>query len=89
MKSFNIHDAKTNLSKLINMAEKGEPFIIARAGKPVVKVEAVSDSVIHVPKRIGFMEGQISLPDDFDTMGAEEIELMFYGEALSDKKAAN
>ena len=88
MKSFNIHEAKTNLSRLINMAEKGEPFIIARAGKPVVKVEAVSDSVIHVPKRIGFMEGQISVPDDFDTMGAEEIELMFYGDALSAKKAA-
>ena len=34
------------------------------------------------------MEGQISVPDDFDTMGAEEIDLMFYGEALSDKKAA-
>ena len=88
MKSFNIHEAKTNLSKLIGMAEKGEPFIIARAGKPIVKVEAVSASTLHVPKRIGFMEGQISVPDDFDTMGAEEIELMFYGEALSEKKAA-
>ena len=89
MKSFNIHEAKTNLSKLIGMAEKDEPFVIARAGKPVVKVEAVSDSALHVPKQIGFMEGQISAPDDFDTMGAEEIELMFYGEALLDKKAAS
>ena len=72
MKTVNIHKAKTHLSRLIEEAEKGEPFIIARAGKPVVKVEAISELTPHVPKRIGFMEGQVSVPDDFDSMGAEE-----------------
>lgn len=74
MKSFNIHEAKTNLSRLIDMAEKGEPFIIARAGKPVVKVERVDASP---PRRIGFFAGQAQIPEDFDAMHAIEIEALF------------
>ena len=72
----NIHEAKTQLSKLIDLAAKGESFIIAKAGKPMVKVTAVEQTV---PRRTGFMRGQISAPDDFDTMFATEIEEMFYG----------
>jgi len=78
MKTVNIHDAKTNLSKLIDGAAKGEPFIIAKAGKPMVKVVAVE--VADAPKpRIGFMEGRFTVPDDFDDMGRAEIEQMFNG----------
>ena len=79
MKTVNIHEAKTHLSKLIDQASKGEPFVIAKAGKPVVKVASVS-----APKqvqRLGFMTGQISVPDDFDRMGKEEIERIFGGGA--------
>ena len=76
MKTVNIHEAKTHLSKLINEAAKGEPFIIAKAGKPLVKVEAIT---AEEPKRIGFMEGEFEVPDDIDTMFAKDIAEMFYG----------
>ena len=75
MESVNIHEAKTNLSKLVYRASRGEPFIIARAGKPLVRVTPI-DAPIK-PKRLGFMAGQIKVPDDFDTMFADEIEAMF------------
>jgi prevent-host-death family protein len=76
MKTVNMHEAKTHLSKLVDLAAKGEPFIIAKAGKPMVKVTAI---LRKPPQRIGFMEGQFEVPDDFDTMFQKEIEEMFYG----------
>lgn len=80
MKTVNIHEAKTQLSKLVEEASKGEPFVIAKAGKPMVKVTAVDVPVGKEIKRLGFMAGQISVPDDFDRMGAAEIERIFSGE---------
>jgi prevent-host-death family protein len=80
MRQVNIHEAKTHLSKLIAKAADGEPFIIAKAGKPMVKVVAVDAPPKKKMRRIGFMEGQFKVPDDFDTMFAKEIEEMFYGE---------
>jgi prevent-host-death family protein len=80
MKSVNIHEAKTHLSKLVEQAAHGEPFIIAKAGKPMVKVVAIDATVGKKPKRLDFMKGQFSVPDDFDTMMSAEIEQMFYGE---------
>lgn len=77
MKTVNIHQAKTQLSKLIEQASKGESFIIAKAGKPVVRVTALSAPTGAQVRRLGFMAGQISVPDDFDRMGQEEIERMF------------
>ncbi|MDE2445639.1 MAG: type II toxin-antitoxin system prevent-host-death family antitoxin [Alphaproteobacteria bacterium] len=82
MKTFNIHEAKTHLSRLIEMAVKGEPFIIAKSGKPMVKVEAYEQPCPDAKRRIGFMKGQIEMPDDFDTMFQKEIEEMFYGGSL-------
>ena len=79
MKTVNIHEAKTHLSKLVDEASKGEPFVIAKAGKPVVKVMALSAPVGTEVRRVGFMTGQISVPDDIDQMGKEEIERMFGG----------
>jgi prevent-host-death family protein len=78
MRTVNIHEAKTHLSSLIEEAAQGEPFIIAKAGKPMVKVTRI-DAPKQV-RRIGFLKGQFSVPDDFDTMGAEEIRRMFEGE---------
>ncbi|MGD0181321.1 MAG: type II toxin-antitoxin system prevent-host-death family antitoxin [Terriglobales bacterium] len=77
MKTVNIHQAKTQLSKLIEEASKGESFIIAKAGKPVVRVTALSAPTAAQVRRLGFMAGQISVPDDFDRMGQEEIERIF------------
>lgn len=74
MKTVNIHEAKTHLSRLIEEAMKGESFIIAKAGKPMVKVSPIAEKP---PQRIGFMEGKFTVPDNFDTMFAEEIREMF------------
>lgn len=79
MKSVNIHEAKTHLSKLIEKAANGEPFIIAKAGKPMVKVVSIDAPQPKQMRRIGFMKGQFKVPDDFDTMMQKEIEEMFYG----------
>ncbi|MGB6691435.1 MAG: type II toxin-antitoxin system prevent-host-death family antitoxin [Terracidiphilus sp.] len=80
MRTFNIHEAKTHLSRLVDEAEKGEPFIIAKAGKPKVKVVPIDAPKAKAKSRMGFLKGQITVPDDFDTMMADEIEKMFYGE---------
>jgi len=80
MKTVNIHEAKTHLSRLIEAAVKGEPFVIAKAGKPLVKVTALDAPDAKPLQRLGFMKGQIEVPDDFDEMYREEIEQMFYGE---------
>lgn len=81
MKTFNIHEAKTQLSKLVEEASKGESFVIAKAGKPMVKVTALNAPTGSEVRRLGFMAGQISVPDDFDQMGKEEIERIFGGGA--------
>ena len=80
MRTVNMHEAKTHLSRLVEAAAKGEPFIIARAGKPVVKVVAVEAPGAGSPRRIGFMAGKISVPEDFDRMGSEEIGILFEGD---------
>jgi prevent-host-death family protein len=77
MLTVNIHEAKTHLSRLIEQAAKGEPFIIAKAGKPMVKVTALEPA--KPAKRLGFLEGQFNIPDDFDQMGQEEIIKLFEG----------
>ena len=80
MQTFNIHEAKTHLSRLVEGAAKGEPFIIAKAGRPMVKVMALDVAEKPKPQRLGFMKGMGKVPADFDTMYAKEIERMFYGE---------
>ncbi|HYU11409.1 MAG TPA: type II toxin-antitoxin system prevent-host-death family antitoxin [Stellaceae bacterium] len=80
MRIVNMHEAKTRLSRLVDRAAKGEPFIIAKAGKPLVKVVPLDAPPAREMKRLGFMAGEIEVPDDFDTMFAEEIEKMFYGD---------
>jgi prevent-host-death family protein len=80
MLTINIHEAKTHLSRLIDQAVRGEPFIIAKAGKPLVKVMSLTSPEPGQVKRLGFMTGQIAVPDDFDRMGNDEIEHMFGGE---------
>jgi len=81
MKTVNIHQAKTHLSKLVDEASNGESFVIAKAGKPMVKVTALNAPTDAQIKRLGFLAGQISVPEDFDRMGQEEIEGMFGGGA--------
>lgn len=63
IRTVNIHEARTQLSRLVEQAANGEPFIIAKT-----------------VKCLGFLEGEFTVPNDFDTMFAAEIEQMFYGE---------
>ena len=79
MRTVNMHEAKTHLSRLVDRAAKGEPFVIAKAGKPLVKVVPLDAPAKGKTRRIGFLDGMIKVPDDFDTMFQDEIEEMFYG----------
>ncbi len=80
MRTINIHEAKTHLSRLVEQAAQGESFIIAKAGKPLVRVVALEPDVSKT-KRLGFLSGQIAVPDDFDRMGTAEIETLFHGDS--------
>ena len=75
----NITEAKARLSSLIASAVAGEPFVICKAGKPLVKVERLDVADGTATRRLGLLAEKISVPDDFDQMGREEIEEMFYG----------
>ena len=79
MRTVNMHEAKTHLSRFVEAAAKGEPFVIARAGKPVVKVVAVDAPDPGTARRPGFLTGKVAAPEDFDRMGAAEIGAMFEG----------
>jgi prevent-host-death family protein len=81
MKTVNIHEAKTNLSRLVEEAAKGNSFIIAKAGKPMVKVLPLSTEERKGAEKLGFMAGEISMPDDFNSLGAPEIMRLFEGKS--------
>ena len=80
MQIINIHEAKTHLLRLVEQVLNGEPFIIAKAGKPLVKVVPLSSPEAGKVKRLGFMAQEIQVPDDFDQMGGADIEQLFGGE---------
>lgn len=79
MLAVNIHEAKTHLSRLVEDAAHGKPFIIAKAGKPMVKVIPFSAEEQGSERRLGFMSGEISVPDDFDRMDAGSVVALFEG----------
>ena len=83
MRTFNIHAAKTHLSRLVDEAVQGEPFVIAKRGKQMVKVVCI-DAPSAQPKRLlGAMEGLYALPENFEEIDREldkEIERLFLGE---------
>lgn len=71
----NISDAKTNLSKLIDMVSNGETIVIAKNNRPI------ADLVIHKPqgkRKLGLLRGKISIPNNF-TQEDAEVNEMFYG----------
>ena len=79
MQAVNIHEAKTHLSRLVEDAARGKSFIIAKAGKPLVKVVPLEESDLAETRRLGFMAGEIKTPDDFDRMGEDLIAALFEG----------
>ena len=79
MLAVNIHEAKTHLSRLVEDAAHGKAFIIAKAGKPMVKVIPFAAEREDSKGRLGFMSGEISVPDDFDSMDTGSITALFDG----------
>ena len=77
METINIHQAKTHLSRLVDEAVNGEPFIIAKAGRPLVKVVALETPEHSQQKKIGFLSNAVTIPDDFDNFKQTEIEQLF------------
>ena len=75
MVTVNIHAAKTQLSKLVDQAVRGDAFVIAKAGKPLVKVTKLDAPA--APRRLGFLAGEIAVPKDFDRMGEAKIAAWF------------
>lgn len=76
MQIMNIHQAKTNLSKLLEMTLAGEDVVIAKAGKPIAKLVAYKEKL--KPRKSGLWKGKIWMSDDFDDEDPE-INKLFYG----------
>ena len=79
MEAIGIREAKTHLSRRVEEASRGKAFIIAKAAKPMVKVIPYTDDRGSTARRLGFMQGEIRVPDNFDAMGGEEIAGLFDG----------
>jgi prevent-host-death family protein len=76
MQTVNIHEAKSQLSRLIEAAVSGEEVVIAKAGTPVVRLVSVEQK----PKlRFGLMKGKIKIADDFDAPLPDDVLATFEG----------
>ena len=75
MRTVNIHEAKTQFSKLVESVTEGESIVIAKAGRPVARLVPLTIDPAQPPRRTGFLTG--SVPDDFDHLGADEIAASF------------
>ena len=76
VRSVNIHEAKTHLSRFVDEAAAGEEIIIARAGKPVARLVALASPDEQV-RTLGLGRGRFTLPHDFNALHREEIRRMF------------
>lgn len=74
---INIHEAKTQLSRLVEEAAEGDAFLIAKAGRPMVKVIRIDAPASSQVRRLGFLSGHMKVPEDFDRMGAADIAALF------------
>ena len=81
MKTVNMHEAKTHLSRLVDAASKGEPFVIARAGKPLVKVVPVEEAAKPERQLFGFLKGRFAYDPELDRQLDEEIRREFEASA--------
>ena len=84
MKSVNIHEAKTHLSRLVERVQAGEEIIIAKAGRPAAKLVPVESA--RRPVKIGGLKSGTPVPDDFNTMFEGEIEALFGGSSTTERR---
>lgn len=77
MKTVNMHEAKTHLSRLVEEVEGGEEILIARAGRPVARLVGLrKEAARRVP---GILKGKIRVSDDFDAPLPPDVLAGFYG----------
>lgn len=77
MQTVNIHEAKTNLSRLIEAVVEGDEVVIAKAGKPMVRIVPFAKQ--KTPRRLGGLKGKIRIADDFDAPLPDELLAAFEG----------
>jgi prevent-host-death family protein len=79
MQTVNIHEAKTQLSKLVARVAAGEVLIVAKGGKPAARLGPLEDA--PKTRNLGWLAGQIDAPEDIKTPFKDEIDAMFGGQA--------
>jgi prevent-host-death family protein len=77
MRTVNIHEAKTHLSRLVDEVYSGEEIIIAKAGKPLAKLVALTATAKK--RKLGILKGKLRAPEDFDAPLPEEVLTSFEG----------
>lgn len=77
MRTLNIHDAKTNLSRLVDEVNAGEELVIAKAGKPMARLVPIKKAI--PARKPGFLKGKIRIAADFDAPLPEELQAAFEG----------
>ncbi len=75
MKSVNIHEAKTHLSRLVERVQAGEEIVIAKAGRPAARLVPLEGA--RKPVKVGGLKPAAPVPDDFNTMFEQEIAALF------------
>jgi prevent-host-death family protein len=74
--TYNMHDAKTHLSRLAERAAQGEEIVIARNGRPLARLMPMAE---RGPRRIGFLAGRIHVREDFDDPLPDDVRAPFEG----------
>ncbi|MYN46329.1 type II toxin-antitoxin system prevent-host-death family antitoxin [Pseudoduganella sp. FT93W] len=77
MLTVELHDAEVHLTELVELAVQGESVIITKAGRPLAKIINLIEPAYTGKRRLGFLQGQIAVPDDFDDMGGTLISTLF------------
>jgi len=77
MEKINVHDAKTHFSRLLDRAQEGEEFVIAKAGKPVARLGPLAAHARR--RRLGLLDGKFRIPDDFNAPLPDDVIAAFEG----------
>ena len=77
MEKINVHDAKTHFSRLLDRAQEGEEFVIAKAGRPVARLGPLARP--GKKRRLGQLDGKFRIPDDFNEALPDEVIAAFEG----------
>ena len=77
MRTVDIREAADNLDRLVQEAVDRAPFVITRDGQPLVRVVPVETSLSTAARKTGFLAREISVPADFDRIGATEVASLF------------